>query len=759
MESRVRAALEELIELGSLEQREGRLSTVLNARRQVLEKTAAEFLERQKIPSRDLKLAVAALSTREKLLPGVYNGLGSWFGDIPRSVYIICQLMAGLGLCLAGAMGPLYGEPFQVHIATLLRGPIVFCLVVWGGMYPIVIAQAERKAEPHYAFFPRVEGTLIFFGMLVLGGWLTYYALPLIIWCASGLVWVSFALASISIVRRTATDKVVSALARRSVRTGYHLLESYEAPEARLHLEFAVALRAPSIDEEDVIKVLRVATLIEAEGLRASGYQMAGRALLWARGIEPSRSECMLSVVYWHEKTNENLASLFEATGLYMKAAERYRELDHPSDAIRCYQEAAYRATESSERHRALVASIELGGDADQYFLRRLLDDIEVEGPAANAASRVMAALPPDVLESRDFLVDFARRLEKLSGGYGVGLLEAVVGVSTINDRPGLYSLLADAYGRLGHRSTARRLRSELGNRYTRWGAADFAKPESAPDTSDLAEALVERYHLRTRLGGGSMGVVYLADDVVLERQVALKVLNPKLMSDIFVEKFRAEARVVARLDHPNIVSIFDAGQTDSWLYFVMEFVDGPDLGSVMDNKNPLPSLGQRIQWGIEVAEAMAYAHSRGVIHRDLKPANVLINSEGQARVTDFGVARVTDTAPYATAFSRAGLQVGTPPFMAPEQLTTGGDANVLTDVYALGTTLYFLVSKQLPYEDDPMTRLEAPAPSVKDLVPSVSEDLNQLIRSALEPNPSRRLYGMQPFAERLKACPELKLS
>jgi serine/threonine-protein kinase len=265
-----------------------------------------------------------------------------------------------------------------------------------------------------------------------------------------------------------------------------------------------------------------------------------------------------------------------------------------------------------------------------------------------------------------------------------------------------------------------------------------------------------DRYDLIGRLGQGGMGTVYLAQDLVLGRRVALKVLSPKMASELFVAKFREEARIVASLDHPGIVRVYDAGQAGPFTFFVMEVVEGQDLATRVEAPSP-PPLADRVRWIAETAEAMAYAHERGVVHRDLKPANVLVaDATKAARVTDFGIAHTGSSEATATSFGRAGLQVGTPTYMAPEQLAHGAPASVRTDVYALGMTAWYALTGRLPFGEDPAKKLGAPVPSLRQACPEVSEVAAEVVEAALAPEPLRRVPSMRELAARMRAAPEI---
>ena len=242
-------------------------------------------------------------------------------------------------------------------------------------------------------------------------------------------------------------------------------------------------------------------------------------------------------------------------------------------------------------------------------------------------------------------------------------------------------------------------------------------------------------------LGRGGMGAVYEARQTRLDRTVALKVLPPELCRDAaFAGRFRREAKALAKLGHPNVVTVFDFGAAppgddgrDGPFYLVMEFVDGPDLRATL-NGDPRPSPAETLAIARQVCAALDYAHGRGVVHRDVKPENVLLSRDGPVKIADFGLAKLAgaegaSAADAPTTLTRAGQVMGTPQYMAPEQLTGGAAVDHRADLYAVGVLLYELLTGALP-----LGRYEPP--SVRAGVPAAWDGI---VHRALEVDPAAR--------------------
>ncbi|MDQ3964975.1 MAG: Stk1 family PASTA domain-containing Ser/Thr kinase [Actinomycetota bacterium] len=261
------------------------------------------------------------------------------------------------------------------------------------------------------------------------------------------------------------------------------------------------------------------------------------------------------------------------------------------------------------------------------------------------------------------------------------------------------------------------------------------------------------RYALGDLLGSGGMAQVYLAHDEVLDRDVALKILCKQYAEDEeFVERFRREARSAARLSHPNIVAVYDQGQTEDGTYYIaMEYVPGETLKDRIRRDGPFePSAAAGV--ALRIAEALSVAHEKGVIHRDIKPQNVLVTPKGDAKVTDFGIARAAT----ATTTSRSSLIFGTAGYMSPEQ-AMGEPVGPESDLYSLGIVLYEMLTGEQPYggTENPiveaMKHVNEPPRSPREVNPEVPEPLDAVTVKLLAKNPEDRYASAAELAEDLE--------
>src|SRR5581483_5591068 len=255
-------------------------------------------------------------------------------------------------------------------------------------------------------------------------------------------------------------------------------------------------------------------------------------------------------------------------------------------------------------------------------------------------------------------------------------------------------------------------------------------------------------------VGTGGMSSVYRAYDRVLERHVALKLLHQHYSTDDeYVQRFLREARTVAVLSHPNIVTVIDRGDHDGRQFIVFEYVAGENLKRLIERNGPAP-VERALELSIQIARGVGAAHERGLVHRDVKPQNVLLNGDGQAKVTDFGIAREIDV---KRGMTQTGTVLGTSDYISPEQ-AQGRTVGEATDVYSLGVVLYELLTGELPCSGDnvvavAMAHINVPPPSVLEKRPDVPVRVAAAVDRALAKDPADRWPTMADFCREHDAC------
>ena len=261
------------------------------------------------------------------------------------------------------------------------------------------------------------------------------------------------------------------------------------------------------------------------------------------------------------------------------------------------------------------------------------------------------------------------------------------------------------------------------------------------------------RYEVITEIGRGSMGIVYKAHDPNLDLTVALKVLRQdRVSSSAFVKRFLSEAKALGRLDHPNIIRVYNVDEDQGNVYIAMEFIEGESLNEVMQKKKF--SAEEIIELGSAVAGTLDYAHKQGIIHRDIKPGNILIRSDGILKITDFGIAHIEDSS--AQKQTQAGEILGTPAYMSPEQVLSQ-PVDGRSDIFSLGVILYELSAGKMPFAGqnlaaifNAITQVD-PAP-VTAGNPDIPGDLSDIISKCLQKNPDNRFESGHALAKALKA-------
>jgi serine/threonine-protein kinase len=267
-----------------------------------------------------------------------------------------------------------------------------------------------------------------------------------------------------------------------------------------------------------------------------------------------------------------------------------------------------------------------------------------------------------------------------------------------------------------------------------------------------LAEALADRYRIERELGQGGMATVYLAADLKHDRKVALKVLRPELAAVLGADRFVVEIKTTAALQHPHILPLFDSGTADSFLYYVMPYVEGETLRDKLDRETQL-GIDEGVRIAREVADALDYAHRHGVIHRDIKPENILLH-DGRPMVADFGIALALSAAA-GGRMTETGMSLGTPHYMSPEQATAEKEITGRSDIYSLGSVLYEMLAGQPPHSGGSaqqiiMKIIAEPVAAVTTLRKSVPPNVAAALAQALEKLPADRFASAKAFAEAL---------
>lgn len=262
----------------------------------------------------------------------------------------------------------------------------------------------------------------------------------------------------------------------------------------------------------------------------------------------------------------------------------------------------------------------------------------------------------------------------------------------------------------------------------------------------------IGRYEVIQQLGQGGMAIVYLARDPSIKRQVAVKVLPRQFTHDPqFRTRFQREAEVIATLEHASIVPVYDFGEHEDQPFIVMRYMSGGTLGDrIAEGALPVHEIASLFQ---RIGPAVDYAHSKGVIHRDIKPGNILFDSQGEASLSDFGIAKIAEA---TSAFTGTGNMIGTPSYMSPEQAQGEKNLTGATDIYSLGVVLFEALSGELPYHaDTPMgvaiAHIQSPVPSLLERKPNLPPAFEGVIRKALDKDASRRFSSATALAQAIQ--------
>jgi serine/threonine protein kinase len=263
------------------------------------------------------------------------------------------------------------------------------------------------------------------------------------------------------------------------------------------------------------------------------------------------------------------------------------------------------------------------------------------------------------------------------------------------------------------------------------------------------------RFEVVGELGQGAMGIVYKAKDPLIDRTVALKTISLNVVEDEkeeYERRFYQEAKAAGRLNHQNIVTIYDVGKSGDIAYIAMEFLEGRELRDVL-NEEPLLPIDQVLDIVIQIAQGLAYAHEYGIVHRDIKPSNIMCVRDGHVKITDFGIARMTS----ASVRTQTGLVLGSPKYMSPEQVL-GQSIDSRSDIFSLGVMLYEMLTGQVPFLGSSINAImyqtvNAVPSRPSEVSPTVPVMLDYIVTKALAKIPDERYRDAMEFANDLRAC------
>ena len=270
-----------------------------------------------------------------------------------------------------------------------------------------------------------------------------------------------------------------------------------------------------------------------------------------------------------------------------------------------------------------------------------------------------------------------------------------------------------------------------------------------------MATQTLGRFEVLAEIGRGAMGIVYKAKDPMLERTVAIKTINMAMDRDgaeMYEKRFYQEARAAGGLNHPNIVTVYDIGKTETECYMAMEYIEGAELRSLLLPGKPLP-VARALSIAAQVAEGLAYAHERGVVHRDIKPANIMVPDSGAVKITDFGIARMRTS----SVQTQTGMMMGSPKYMSPEQVI-GKRADHRADIFSLGVILYEMLTGAAPFTGESVNAVMyqivnfvPPAPSAVN--PAAPAALDAIVARMLAKSLDERYHSAAEVARGLREC------
>jgi tetratricopeptide (TPR) repeat protein len=431
----------------------------------------------------------------------------------------------------------------------------------------------------------------------------------------------------------------------------------------------------------------------------------------------------------------EQAAEMFRVADDLTRSAQNFERAGRYAEAAQCWEERG-----SRDKQAELMARVGRYLEAADLFIEinaedaaiQTLQQVERDSSEYGAA----AARLGEIFQRRGELGLATAKLEEAVNGRDIdrGSVDAFYRLAVLHEESGNPTQARTLYERILAFDYAY---SDVEQRLKALAAPDVSKGEADISAGARPAEDGERYRIESELGRGGMGIVYRAIDTVLNRTVAFKVLPDALRENPqAVSNFLGEARNAAKLNHPNIVTVFDAGEQGGHFYIAMEYVAGTTLREILRRRGAISPDGV-LHLLLQICQALAYAHDAKVVHRDIKTANIMWTREKTAKIMDFGLARVIDAVRnHTTAIT------GTPYYMSPEQ-TLGSNIDHRTDIYSLGVTLFELTTGALPFTEGnvPYHHVHTPAPNPRSLKPEIPPVLEGIIVRCMHKNPDER-YG-----------------
>jgi tetratricopeptide (TPR) repeat protein len=523
-------------------------------------------------------------------------------------------------------------------------------------------------------------------------------------------------------------DKKLYEKAAQAYEKGGDLKKSYQI-QGEIHLENGARLEAAQCFERagnfrhaaEMYEQLENSKKAGEMYLQERDYQKAAEIFL-------SAGEILLAAQsYEHEKNFKEAAELYQKIQQPEKALELYKQLNEHYTAATVLYNLGRREESITLLQRVDTSS------ADYYQASLLLGKIFVEQGMLDAAKeryhKVFSAQHPGQ-EALEYFYQLGLAFEK-NHEYEEAL--------TIHEK-----ILAEDFSFRDVKARADGLRRALTEVKRALGEAKTVSAKPAAVTIGDAKG---RYKILKKVGQGGMGVVYQAEDTVLHRIVAYKVLPPAVReSPKILENFLQEARVAAALTHANIVTVYDTGKHETDLFITMEFVDGMTLKEYLERRSPIP-LPELVQIAKQICLGLEYAHHRNVIHRDIKPANIMLTKDHIVKIMDFGLAKLVDD-----SLADKTTVKGTPMYMAPEQIL-GRGVDHQSDIYSLGCTLFRMATGRAPFTDGDLYyhHLHTPPPSPKQFNPQIPKVLEQMILKCIKKDKAQRYQKVHDILQDLE--------